>query len=149
MQCNRVSRPLGRMNENSDELRENERQKCDKLNFVQSTALFRHHSQGQTERAIFAFCKDIEFPFDSVFLVFFSVTRLSRVDLDLGEESSFECFLFLSFQLSPANAGRGMFCYHCPPSIHPAGPHPPRLPSLDYPFAPTHPCKFTANKELN
>lgn len=35
-----------------------------------------------------------------------------------------------------------MFCYHCPPSIHPAGPHPPRLPSLDYPFAPTHPCKW-------
>lgn len=32
-----------------------------------------------------------------------------------------------------------MFCYHCPPALHPAGPHPPRLPSLDYPFAPTHP----------
>lgn len=48
------------------------------------------------------------------------------------------CFFF---QLGPAAAGRGMFCYHCPPSLHPAGPHPPRLPSLDYPFAPTHPCK--------
>ncbi|XP_055597889.1 diencephalon/mesencephalon homeobox protein 1-B-like [Uranotaenia lowii] len=32
-----------------------------------------------------------------------------------------------------------MFCYHCPPSLHPAGPHPPRLPTLEYPFAPTHP----------
>lgn len=35
-----------------------------------------------------------------------------------------------------ARAG-GMFCYHCPPGL-PA----PRLPpSLEYPFAPTHPCK--------
>ncbi|XP_037903927.1 paired mesoderm homeobox protein 2A [Hermetia illucens] len=32
-----------------------------------------------------------------------------------------------------------MFCYHCPPALHPAGPHPPRLPTLEYPFAPTHP----------
>ncbi|XP_031619284.1 cone-rod homeobox protein [Contarinia nasturtii] len=32
-----------------------------------------------------------------------------------------------------------MFCYHCPPSIHPAGPHQPRLPTLEYPFASTHP----------
>lgn len=47
-------------------------------------------------------------------------------------------------QLGPAAAGRGMFCYHCPPALHPAGPHPsPRLPALDYPFAPTHPCKYT------
>uniref|UniRef100_A0A182V8J7 Uncharacterized protein n=1 Tax=Anopheles merus TaxID=30066 RepID=A0A182V8J7_ANOME len=41
--------------------------------------------------------------------------------------------------LGSATAGRGMFCYHCPPSLHPAGPHPPRLPTLEYPFAPTHP----------
>ncbi|KAJ6646391.1 Dorsal root ganglia homeobox protein [Pseudolycoriella hygida] len=46
---------------------------------------------------------------------------------------------FALFELGPAAAGRGMFCYHCPPALHPAGPHPPRLPSLDYPFAPTHP----------
>ncbi|XP_055921868.1 diencephalon/mesencephalon homeobox protein 1 [Eupeodes corollae] len=32
-----------------------------------------------------------------------------------------------------------MFCYHCPPALHPAGPHQPRLPSLEYPFAATHP----------
>ncbi|KAH8413128.1 hypothetical protein KR009_008200 [Drosophila setifemur] len=32
-----------------------------------------------------------------------------------------------------------MFCYQCPPALHPCGPHPPRLPSLDYPFAATHP----------
>ena len=33
----------------------------------------------------------------------------------------------------------GMFCYHCPSGL-PA----PRLPpSLEYPFAPTHPCKYT------
>ncbi|CAO1354594.1 unnamed protein product [Diamesa hyperborea] len=32
-----------------------------------------------------------------------------------------------------------MFCYHCPPSLHPSGPHQPRLPTLEYPFAPTHP----------
>ncbi|XP_069699971.1 diencephalon/mesencephalon homeobox protein 1 [Periplaneta americana] len=32
---------------------------------------------------------------------------------------------------------RSMFCYHCPPSLHPSTA--PRLPSLDYPFTPTHP----------
>ncbi|KAM7354482.1 dorsal root ganglia homeobox isoform 2-T2 [Cochliomyia hominivorax] len=32
-----------------------------------------------------------------------------------------------------------MFCYQCPPALHPCGPHPPRLPTLDYPFAATHP----------
>lgn len=32
---------------------------------------------------------------------------------------------------------RSMFCYHCPPSLHPSTT--PRLPSLDYPFTPTHP----------
>ncbi|KAK6627884.1 hypothetical protein RUM44_010366 [Polyplax serrata] len=31
----------------------------------------------------------------------------------------------------------GMFCYHCPPSLHPSSA--PRLPTLDYPFTPTHP----------
>ena len=32
----------------------------------------------------------------------------------------------------------GMFCYHCPSGL-PA----PRLPpTLEYPFAPTHPCKY-------
>ncbi|XP_047106743.1 paired mesoderm homeobox protein 2B-like [Schistocerca piceifrons] len=30
-----------------------------------------------------------------------------------------------------------MFCYHCPPSLHPSSA--PRLPTLDYPFTPTHP----------
>ncbi|XP_067003789.1 dorsal root ganglia homeobox protein [Anabrus simplex] len=30
-----------------------------------------------------------------------------------------------------------MFCYHCPPSLHPSTA--PRLPSLEYPFTPTHP----------
>ncbi|XP_075215184.1 dorsal root ganglia homeobox [Lycorma delicatula] len=30
-----------------------------------------------------------------------------------------------------------MFCYHCPPSLHP--PSAPRLPTLDYPFTPSHP----------
>lgn len=32
----------------------------------------------------------------------------------------------------------GIYCYHCPPGI----PTPRLPPSLDYPFAPTHPCKF-------
>ncbi|XP_039952910.1 homeotic protein ocelliless isoform X1 [Bactrocera tryoni] len=32
-----------------------------------------------------------------------------------------------------------MFCYQCPPSLHPCGPHPSRLPTLEYPFAATHP----------
>ncbi|XP_018321748.1 paired mesoderm homeobox protein 2A-like [Agrilus planipennis] len=32
-----------------------------------------------------------------------------------------------------------MFCYHCPPSLHPGATTQPRLPQLDYPFAPTHP----------
>ncbi|CRK99936.1 CLUMA_CG013235, isoform A [Clunio marinus] len=33
-----------------------------------------------------------------------------------------------------------MFCYHCPPALHPAnGTHQQRLPTLEYPFAPTHP----------
>ncbi|XP_074032022.1 dorsal root ganglia homeobox [Leptinotarsa decemlineata] len=31
-----------------------------------------------------------------------------------------------------------MFCYHCPPSLHPGAPQP-RLPTLEYPFTPTHP----------
>uniref|UniRef100_A0A1B0EU08 Uncharacterized protein n=1 Tax=Glossina morsitans morsitans TaxID=37546 RepID=A0A1B0EU08_GLOMM len=44
--------------------------------------------------------------------------------------------------LGPAAAGRGMFCYQCPPALHPCGPHPPRLPTLEYPFAATHPCKY-------
>nr|XP_018915861.1 PREDICTED: dorsal root ganglia homeobox protein isoform X2 [Bemisia tabaci] len=30
-----------------------------------------------------------------------------------------------------------MFCYHCPPSLHPSSA--PRLPSLEYPFTPSHP----------
>ncbi|XP_014276593.1 dorsal root ganglia homeobox protein [Halyomorpha halys] len=30
-----------------------------------------------------------------------------------------------------------MFCYHCPPSLHPSSA--PRLPTLDYPFTPSHP----------
>ncbi|XP_059471813.1 paired mesoderm homeobox protein 2B-like isoform X3 [Neocloeon triangulifer] len=30
-----------------------------------------------------------------------------------------------------------MFCYHCPPSLHPSSA--PRLPTLEYPFTPTHP----------
>ncbi|GLV39480.1 Dorsal root ganglia homeobox [Carabus blaptoides fortunei] len=38
------------------------------------------------------------------------------------------------------HGARGMFCYHCPPSLHP-GAAQPRLPQLDYPFTPTHPCK--------
>nr|CAH7741403.1 unnamed protein product [Callosobruchus chinensis] len=31
-----------------------------------------------------------------------------------------------------------MFCYHCPPALHPGAPQP-RLPTLEYPFTPTHP----------
>ncbi|GJQ73213.1 hypothetical protein Trydic_g13594 [Trypoxylus dichotomus] len=31
-----------------------------------------------------------------------------------------------------------MFCYHCPPALHPGAPQP-RLPQLEYPFTPTHP----------
>ncbi|XP_056634133.1 dorsal root ganglia homeobox protein [Diorhabda sublineata] len=31
-----------------------------------------------------------------------------------------------------------MFCYHCPPTLHPGAPQP-RLPTLEYPFTPTHP----------
>lgn len=36
-----------------------------------------------------------------------------------------------------------MFCYHCPP-LHSNGAQQ-RLPSLEYPFAPTHPCKSLRN----
>ncbi|KAF5288539.1 hypothetical protein FQA39_LY15407 [Lamprigera yunnana] len=32
-----------------------------------------------------------------------------------------------------------MFCYHCPPTLHPGATPQPRIPQLDYPFAPTHP----------
>lgn len=39
-----------------------------------------------------------------------------------------------------------MFCYQCPPALHPCGPHPPRLPTLDYPFAATHPCEYEYEK---
>ncbi|XP_049826355.1 dorsal root ganglia homeobox protein [Aethina tumida] len=31
-----------------------------------------------------------------------------------------------------------MFCYHCPPALHPGAPQP-RLPTLEYPFTPSHP----------
>ncbi|KAK8380615.1 hypothetical protein O3P69_016899 [Scylla paramamosain] len=31
-----------------------------------------------------------------------------------------------------------MFCYHCPPSLHPGTS--PRLPTLDFPYSPAHPC---------
>ncbi|XP_066137945.1 dorsal root ganglia homeobox protein [Euwallacea fornicatus] len=31
-----------------------------------------------------------------------------------------------------------MFCYHCPPTLHPGAPQP-RLPTLEYPFTPSHP----------
>ncbi|CAG9774031.1 unnamed protein product [Ceutorhynchus assimilis] len=31
-----------------------------------------------------------------------------------------------------------MFCYHCPPSLHPGAPQP-RLPTLEYPFTASHP----------
>lgn len=37
-----------------------------------------------------------------------------------------------------------MFCYHCPPSLHTNGAQQ-RLPTLEYPFAPTHPCKNFKN----
>ncbi|KAI4456039.1 homeobox protein aristaless [Holotrichia oblita] len=40
-----------------------------------------------------------------------------------------------------SGGGRGMFCYHCPPALHPGAPQP-RLPQLEYPFTPTHPCKY-------
>ncbi|GBP10562.1 hypothetical protein EVAR_76398_1 [Eumeta japonica] len=39
-------------------------------------------------------------------------------------------------QLS-GGGGRGLFCYHCPPSLPP---HQHRLP-LDYPFTPSHPLR--------
>ncbi|KAI9586001.1 hypothetical protein GQX74_001848 [Glossina fuscipes] len=49
--------------------------------------------------------------------------------------------------LGPAAAGRGMFCYQCPPALHPCGPHPPRLPTLEYPFAATHPFSMSPGTE--
>ncbi|KAG5675678.1 hypothetical protein PVAND_005563 [Polypedilum vanderplanki] len=50
-------------------------------------------------------------------------------ELKIGEENG--------NKLSPAS-GRGMFCYHCPPSLHSNGTQQ-RLSTLEYPFAPTHP----------
>ncbi|XP_063882667.1 dorsal root ganglia homeobox protein-like [Scylla paramamosain] len=35
------------------------------------------------------------------------------------------------------NFGSSMFCYHCPPSLHPGTS--PRLPTLDFPYSPAHP----------
>lgn len=43
------------------------------------------------------------------------------------------------FQIG-GSGGRGMFCYHCPPALHPGAPQP-RLPTLEYPFTPSHPCE--------
>ncbi|XP_039756648.1 dorsal root ganglia homeobox protein-like [Pararge aegeria] len=37
---------------------------------------------------------------------------------------------------SGGGGGRGLFCYHCPPSLPP---HQHRLPTLEYPFTATHP----------
>lgn len=41
-------------------------------------------------------------------------------------------------------------CYHCPPSLHPQnGSHPPqRMPTLEYPFAATHPCNKFLNQKI-
>lgn len=37
-------------------------------------------------------------------------------------------------------AAGGMFCYHCPaPPLHPTPST--RIPSIDYPFSSSHPCK--------
>lgn len=35
------------------------------------------------------------------------------------------------------NFGSSMFCYHCPPSLHPGSS--PRLPTLEFPYSPAHP----------
>ncbi|CAG9788570.1 unnamed protein product [Diatraea saccharalis] len=37
---------------------------------------------------------------------------------------------------SGGGGGRGLFCYHCPPSLPP---HQHRLPTLEYPFTASHP----------
>ncbi|XP_069946839.1 uncharacterized protein Drgx [Cherax quadricarinatus] len=35
------------------------------------------------------------------------------------------------------NFGSSMFCYHCPPSLHPGSS--PRIPTLEFPYSPAHP----------
>lgn len=50
------------------------------------------------------------------------------------------------FQLaSGGGGGRGLFCYHCPPSLPP---HQHRLPTLEYPFTASHPCKWTKKTKV-
>ncbi|VVC97895.1 unnamed protein product [Leptidea sinapis] len=45
--------------------------------------------------------------------------------------------LYKSLKLASGGAaGRGLFCYHCPPSLPP---HQHRLPTLEYPFSASHP----------
>ncbi|KAJ9591974.1 hypothetical protein L9F63_001486, partial [Diploptera punctata] len=57
--------------------------------------------------------------------------------LKRNEISIFAVSLFFSRITTKIAGHRSMFCYHCPPSLHPSSA--PRLPSLDYPFTPTHP----------
>ncbi|KPJ12805.1 Dorsal root ganglia homeobox protein [Papilio machaon] len=42
----------------------------------------------------------------------------------------------LGYLANGSGGGRGLFCYHCPPSLPP---HQHRLPTLEYPFSASHP----------
>ncbi|XP_013179702.1 PREDICTED: dorsal root ganglia homeobox protein-like [Papilio xuthus] len=45
-------------------------------------------------------------------------------------------YVSYSFLANGSGGGRGLFCYHCPPSLPP---HQHRLPTLEYPFSASHP----------
>ncbi|KAK9887793.1 hypothetical protein WA026_000107 [Henosepilachna vigintioctopunctata] len=57
---------------------------------------------------------------------------------DSGKRSESVITIFGDTHKIAGGGGRGMFCYHCPPSLHP-GAAQPRLPTLEYPFTPSHP----------
>ncbi|XP_064115528.1 dorsal root ganglia homeobox protein-like isoform X1 [Macrobrachium nipponense] len=46
------------------------------------------------------------------------------------------------------NFGSSMFCYHCPPSLHPGSS--PRIPTLEFPYSPAHPyTSYTYHPDLH
>ncbi|KAK9719731.1 Homeodomain [Popillia japonica] len=71
----------------------------------------------------------------------FSFLSFFRLKIVGGLPPNISITIFGDTHKIASGGGRGMFCYHCPPTLHPGAPQP-RLPQLEYPFTPTHPCKY-------
>ncbi|KAK9719732.1 Homeodomain [Popillia japonica] len=68
----------------------------------------------------------------------FSFLSFFRLKIVGGLPPNISITIFGDTHKIASGGGRGMFCYHCPPTLHPGAPQP-RLPQLEYPFTPTHP----------